>query len=131
MRRSLLFLLGTAWLAVGCGGNAKAQGHVTPTLSSCVREFYDPEMYNYLTFKNNCTHGVTVAFVPKGSSGTAGTMELRAGAKDSVGRSASGKVPKVGDFQLYVCGEGEVPVDNAGKVVSKPRSEYKCQAKLK
>ena len=131
MRGWLLFLTGTAFFGAVNGGTAVAQNHGTPALNSCVREFYDPGMYNYLTFQNNCTHGVTIAFVAKDRSGANGTMELRAGAKDSVGRSASGKVPKVGEFQLYVCGEGEMPVDETGKVVSKPRSEYKCQARVK
>lgn len=112
-------------------GSIFAQRHEIPALNSCIREFYDPEMYNYLTFQNNCTHGVSLVFVAKDESGITGSMELRAGGKDSVGRSASGKVPKVGDFQLYVCGEGEMPMDESGKVVSKPKSEYQCKAKTK
>lgn len=131
MTRSLQFLMASALLLFANGQSSFAQRHEIPMLNSCIREFYDPEMYNYLTFKNNCTHGVVLVFVAKDGSGTTGTMELRAGGKDSVGRSASGKVPKVGDFQLYVCAEGEIALDDEGKVVSKPESSYKCQGKSK
>lgn len=130
MRHSLLFLTAAAWFTVMNAGSALAQQrHEIPALNSCIREFYDPEMYNYLTFKNTCSQALTVVFVPKDGSGTSGSMDLRAGAKDSVGRSASGRVPKVGGFQLYVCLLGEMPVDENGKVVSKPRSSFTCKPK--
>lgn len=128
MRGSLLFLTVSASLMAQTGVVPR---HEIPALNSCIREFYDPGMYNYLSFQNKCDHVVSLVFVAKDNSGITGSMELRAGGRDSVGRSASGKVPKIGEFQLYVCAEGEMPVDGAGKVVSKPRSEYKCQAKEK
>lgn len=131
MRYSQVLLTSATLFTVGTAEHAFAQGHEIPALNSCIREFLDPEMYNYLTFKNNCTHGVSLVFVAKDDSGATGSMELRAGAKDSVGRLANGHVPKVGDFQLYVCPAGSMPVDETGKVVSKPRSSFKCQAKSK
>src|SRR4051794_6585259 len=97
--------------------SAFAQRHEVPVLNSCIREFYDPGMYDYLTFKNNCSQSVTVVFVAKDDSGASGSMDLRPGSKDSVGRFG-GRAPKIGDFQLYVCVLGYVPVDDNGKVVS-------------
>ena len=62
--------------------------------------------------------------VAKDGSGAGGTMELRPGGKDSVGKSR-GKDPKPGSFELYVCPTGQVPVDDDGHVVSKPASNFR------
>ena len=129
MRHSLLFLTAAALFTVANAQSAFAQRHEIPPLNSCIREFYDPEMYNYLTFKNNCSQSLTIVFIAKDGSGAGGTTDLRPGGKDSVGRSAGGRVPKIGDFQLYVCPVGYMPVDDNGKVVSKPQSSFKCQSK--
>ena len=105
-----------------------AQRHEIPRLNSCISEFYDPEMYNYLTFKNNCAQSLTVVLVAKDGSGAGGTMELRPGGKDSVGRNhEKGKEPKPGSFELYVCPTGNIPVDDNNEKVSKPGSNFKCQ----
>ena len=128
MRRSLLCLAAGALLTIGNAGIAAAQRHEVPTFSSCIREFYDSGMYNYLTYKNNCSQSLTVVFVAKDGSGAGGTMDLRPGAQDSVGKLA-GRSPKIGAFQLYVCRSGYVPLDDSGKLVSKPKSNYQCQPK--
>jgi hypothetical protein len=105
-----------------------AQVHQIPARNSCIREFYDPGMYNYLTFKNNCSQSLTIVFVAKDGSGAGGSMDLRPGGQDSVGKLA-GRVPKVGEYQLYVCQSGYVPVDGNGKVVTKPRMDFRCRPK--
>jgi hypothetical protein len=105
-----------------------AQAHETSQLNSCIKEFYDPGMYNYLTFQNTCTKSLTLVLVAKDGSAAGGTMELRPGGKDSVGLS-HGKVPKRGSFQLYVCQTGYVPVDDSNQVVSKPTGSFRCQQK--
>jgi hypothetical protein len=128
MRHALLSLTAAAWFTMVKAESALAQRHEIPTLNSCIREFYDPEMYNYLTYKNNCSHSLTIVFVAKDGSGASGTMDLRPGGKDSVGRFA-GRVPKLGGFQLYVCQVGYLPVDENGKVVNKPRTSFQCQPK--
>ncbi len=107
-----------------------AQRHEIPALNSCIKEFYDPEMYNYLTFKNTCSQSLTVVLIAKDGSGGGGTMELRPGGKDSVGRSA-GKEPKPGSFELYVCPTGNIPVDDNDQLVSKPGSNFRCLQKTR
>jgi len=116
-------LFGAASLATTFG-----QGHETPGLNGCIKEFYDPEMYNWLTFRNSCTESLTIVFVAKDQSGVSGTMDLRPGGKDSVG-SMKGVVPKVGQFEIYVCRLGYEPVDGENKVVSKPGTSVRCQPK--
>ena len=128
MRHPLPRCLSAAPLAFAMVLGALAQRHEIPPLNSCIKEFYDPEMYNYLTFQNTCAQSLTVVLVAKDGSGAGGTMELRPGGKDSVGRS-KGKEPKPGSFALYVCPTGNIPVDDNNQLVSKPDSNFKCQQK--
>lgn len=130
MRHALLSLTAATLSMLVNGWTAIAQPHVTPALNSCIKEFYDPEMYNLLTFKNTCSQALTLVFVAKDGSAANGSMDLRPGAKDSVGKLA-GKPSKVGAFEFYVCQVGYVPVDDSGKVVDKPRSNFRCQPKSK
>ena len=129
MRCSRLFLAAAALFSTISALNIFAQSHQIHLLNSCIREFYDPGMYNYLTYKNNCSQSLTIVFVAKDGSGVSGTMDLRPGASDSVGRLAGGVVPKIGGFQLYVCPVGYLPVDEKNKVVDKPHTIFRCQSK--
>jgi hypothetical protein len=129
LRHALLSFTATVLTLLGTS-SVLAQNHVTPALNSCIKEFYDPEMYNWLTFKNTCSQALTIVFVAKDGSGASGSMDLRPGAKDSVGKLA-GKASKVGGFEFYVCQVGYVPMDDSGKVVDKPRSNFRCQPKSK
>ncbi len=128
MPRSLL-LSAAAFFVLASAPGTSAQTHKIPALNSCIKEFYDPGMYNYLSFKNSCAQTLTIVFVAKDGSGASGKMDLRPGASDSVGRLAGGVVPKVGTFQLYVCQAGYLPLDENNKLVTKPQATYNCQAK--
>jgi hypothetical protein len=128
MRRSVLSPAAVLFMSV-CASSAFAQSHTTPAINSCIKEFYDPGMYNYLSFKNTCSQSLTIVFVAKDGSGVTGTMDLRPGASDSVGRSQSGVVPKVGGFQLYVCQVDYLPLDENNRVVNKPEASFKCRPK--
>jgi hypothetical protein len=128
MRHSLLPLMAASLLTLANSASTSAQRHEIPQLNSCIKESYDPGMYNYLSFKNTCSQSLTVVLVAKDGSGAGGTMELRPGGKDSVGLS-EGKIPKPGSFELYVCQTGYIPVDDNDKVVSKPASNFRCKQK--
>jgi hypothetical protein len=131
MQHSLLPLMAASLLTLANSSNTCAQRHEIPLLNSCIKEFYDPGMYDYLTFQNTCSQSLTVVLVAKDGSGAGGTLELRPGGKDSVGLSPQGSVPKPGSFQLYVCRTGYIPVDDSNKVVSKPASNFRCQQKMR
>jgi hypothetical protein len=104
------------------------QGHAIPTRNSCIKEFYDPEMYNYLTYKNNCSQSLTVVFVAKDGSGV-GWHDGPSARRKRRSRPLAGKTPKVGAFQLYVCQSGYMPIGEDGKIVSKPRTSFECRPK--
>jgi hypothetical protein len=129
MRHSLLPVVAGAFVTLVNSSGTSAQRHEIPQLNSCIKEFYDPEMYNYLTFKNTCSKSLTIVFVAKDGSGTSGTMELRPGGKDSIGKS-QGNDPQPGSFELYVCQTGYIPVDDNNQLVSKPASNFRCQQKV-
>ncbi len=134
MRQSWFSLMAAVSLAVMHPPSSFAQAqegpHESPPLNSCIEQFNDPGMYNYLTFKNKCSHSLTVVLVAKDGSGDGGTLELRPGAKDSVGKMRTkGKEPKPGSFEIYACQSGYLPMDSDNRVVSKPGSSYKCQQK--
>ena len=128
MRRSALILIVVGVSALAGAWTASAQGHRIPVLSSCIKEFYDPGMYNYLTFQNTCTQAVTLVFVPKDGSGEGGTMDLRPGGKDSIGKT-EGKKQELGSFEFFVCPAGQKPLDESGAVVSKPGVKFECRQK--
>jgi hypothetical protein len=128
MRCSVLSASAIVFLSV-CASSAFAQSHTTPAINTCIKEFYDPGMYNYLSFKNTCSQPLTIVFVAKDESGVTGIMDLRPGASDSVGRSESGVVPKVGGFQLYVCQVDYLPLDENNRVVNKPEASFTCRPK--
>jgi hypothetical protein len=130
MQHPLLPLMAASLLTLGNSSNTSAQHHEIPQLNSCIKEFYDPGMYDYLTFQNTCSQSLTVVLVAKDGSRSSATLELRPGGKDSVGLS-QGRVPKPGSFQLYVCQTGYIPVDDSNKVVSKPASNFRCQQKMR
>jgi len=127
MRRSSFSLL-TVLFLMSALAMGLAQRHEIPQLNSCIKEFYDPEMYNWLTYRNDCTQALTIVFIAKDGSGASGTMNLRPGGKDSIG-TMKGVVPKVGGFDLYVCPLDQMPLDDDGNVVSRPEMKFHCQAK--
>ncbi len=63
MRRLVLNLAAASLLALSGDLRAFAQRHEIPPLTSCIKEFYDREMYNYLTFINNCSQSLTLVFL--------------------------------------------------------------------
>jgi len=134
MRQVVLPVVAAAIFAFASASGSRAQErekvHEIPALKSCIKEFNDPEMYNFLTFRNTCSEALSIVFVPKDGSGTGGTMDLRAGAKDSVGKSQEGKAsPKIGTFDIYVCPLNYVPIGDDKQVVTKPGSAFKCEMK--
>ncbi len=131
MQRSVLALTTFSILMLANTSVAFAQAHEDSPLTSCIKEFYDPGMYNYLTFQNTCTQSLTVVLVPKEGTDPPSTMELRPGGKDSVGLSHNKKVPKPGSYRIYACPSGNVPVDDSGEIVSKPTGNFRCQQKTK
>ena len=114
---TLLVLLSTA---------ASGQEFVSPEFNNCVREFYDPAMYNWLSYENVCGHGISVVFIPYNPGYGGSEMDLGAGRHDSTGWNRR-EVQEKGGFELYICPAGYVPVDANNQYVNRVNTQFRCK----
>ena len=100
----------------------------TPLATSCVRQFWDPNTYNWLSFENNCGQAIYVTFIFHQTVGWAmsGGMNLVPGAHQNTGRSSS-DINQAQGFDLYVCPAGSNPVDLNGNTFNTNVAEYRCK----
>jgi hypothetical protein len=104
--------------------------YVTPLASSCVRKYWDPQAYNWLSFENDCGQSVSLTFIFHHNVGWAmtGGMDLAPGAHQNTGRSSS-DINQAQGFDIYVCPGGYVPVDlNGNSLLNTNVAEYRCKA---
>ena len=81
MNRSRIVLLMFLVLGVAVSissPKAHAQQYVQP-VDYCVSDFYDPGMYNWLSYRNQCGTGVHIQFVSNNPSSISGSMDLAPG----------------------------------------------------
>jgi hypothetical protein len=105
-------------------GAAQAQQYATPQ-NACIREFYDPDSYNWLSYENTCDHGIYVSWVSP-RPGLNGSADIPPGGKVSTGWSAS-EIRAKGGIQAYPCPSHYVPVDANGNYITQPVSGYRCK----
>jgi hypothetical protein len=56
---------------------ASAQQYLTPEYNGCIRSFFDPALYNWLSYENTCSQSLSVVFVPnQPGHGGGGAMDL-------------------------------------------------------
>jgi hypothetical protein len=105
---------------------ASAQQYAQPQ-ENCVTDFYDPTMYNWLSYRNQCGGTVHVQFVSNRPSGISGSMDLPAGGHSSTGYSAS-EVNAAGGVRRYVCPTGYLAFDTSGNMImSTAVAQYVCK----
>jgi TPR repeat protein len=100
----------------------------TPLATSCVRQFFDPNTYNWLSFENNCGQAIYINYIPHRPGGWSmgGGMHLAPGAHNNTGLS-SAEINQTGGFDLYVCPTDSVPVDLNGNVFNVNVAQYRCK----
>ena len=114
-------------LMLGATATASAQQYVTPQFNGCIRQFYDPAMYNWLAYENTCSESLSVTFVPnQPGHGGGGAMDLGPGRHSSIGLSRA-EVQDNGGFELYVCPVGYIPVGPNGGYVTRVIPEFRCK----
>jgi hypothetical protein len=42
---------------------ARDQEYRTPEWNGCIRQYYDPNMYNWLSFENQCGESLYIVFI--------------------------------------------------------------------
>jgi len=105
---------------------AQAQQYAQPQ-ENCVTDFYDPGMYNWLSYRNQCGTSVHVQFVSNQPSVISGSMDIKPGAHASTGYSAD-QVNAAAGVRRYVCPAGYLAYDTAGKMIMKTAvAQYVCK----
>jgi TPR repeat protein len=114
--------------SAGSESGAVSVTYLTPLPFSCVRQFYDPNSYNWLAFENDCGQEIYVDYIPHVPGGWAigGGMHLKPGSHNNTGLS-SAEVNNAGGFSIYVCPTNAVPVDLNGNVLNTNVTEYRCK----
>jgi hypothetical protein len=102
--------------------------YLTPLATSCVRQYWDSQFYNWLSFENNCGQAIYLTFIFHQTVGWAmsGGMNLVPGAHQNTGRSSS-DINQAQGFDLYVCPAGSNPVDLNGNTFNSNVAEYRCK----
>jgi hypothetical protein len=109
------------------GGNSGA--YLEPITLNCVREFWDPKFYNWLSFENDCGQAIHLMWIARSSNDHFGasSADIGAGHSANTGWSKS-EVAAKGDFAFFVCPLGSIAVDsNTGQSVNNPGATYRCK----
>jgi hypothetical protein len=97
----------------------------TSTANQCLREYYNPNNYNWLTYENTCDQALYVVLVT--NSGGSWALDFSPGSNSGPGLSAN-EVRAAGGIHAYACPAGYVPVDpNDNLIRSRPYSQYRCK----
>ena len=123
--RALTVMLAAALIMIGRSAEAQSKYEAGGIYNHCVREFYDPEMYNWLSYENLCSFSISVVAcgVEKGGCWT---VDLRAGRKDEIGYNRR-EIDGFGGVKAYVCRLGYVPVDASDNPIDGGRHEFRCR----
>ncbi len=103
--------------ASGRGGGA--------SLQHCLRAFYDPNRYNWLTLENTCSVGIHVVFRSR-TGYSSGSVELNPGRSSSTGSSRR-EVEQVGGLAYAVCPLGSSPRTADGRYWDNATAAYHCE----
>jgi hypothetical protein len=110
---------------------ALADNYASPLDGGCVRHFWDPLNYGWLSFQNLCGRPIHVAFIANNSSDRFGmsAMDLGSGQTHSTGWNKD-EVARKGEFTLYVCPSGFLAVDRSGQMLARRVLEpFLCKSK--
>jgi|GEM_PF-2136161 len=103
-----------------------AQQYAKP-VDYCITEFYDSQSYNWLAYRNNCGMTVHIQFVANNNGSISGSMDIRPGGHQGIGRSAS-EVNAAGGVRHYACPEGYIAFDTNGNYINNVAvTEYVCK----
>jgi hypothetical protein len=104
------------------------QLYQSPTLNYCIREFFDPSLYNWLSFENSCSESLSVTYIGYNPPHARSSADIGPGRKASTGLTKN-EVAERGGFELYVCRSGYLPVDAADNYVSRTNVPYRCKGR--
>jgi hypothetical protein len=118
MNRSKIILLTLLFVGLAISishPKAKAQEYTQP-VDYCITEFYDPGMYNWLSYRNNCGGTVHVQFVSNRPSVISGSVDIKSGGHEGIGYGAD-EVNRADGVRRYACPKGYLAFDTSGKMI--------------
>jgi len=119
-----LFAFTLAMAPIAAMAQSGAQ-YATPLNSSCISQFWDGTMYNWMSYQNNCGEPVHLMWYAR-TKGGGFSDDIRAGGKSNTGFSHF-EVNDMGGFTLFVCPKGYLPVDSSGLQVHDANASYRCK----
>jgi hypothetical protein len=102
---------------------------VAPITQSCVREFWDPKYYNWLSFENDCGQAINLTWIAKSPNDHFGASngDIAPGRSANTGWSKA-EVTAKGNFALFACPVGSIAVDaNTDQAISNPNAACHCK----
>lgn len=123
MNKHLIRTLSLGLFAVAGAFAAETE---SPRLNHCVSRVYDPAMYNWLAFENNCGESIHIVYVQNSPGYGGSAMTVRPGRKGNTGYSRR-EVDAKGGYELYVCPAGFIPVDARGRYVDRVNTLFRCR----
>jgi hypothetical protein len=115
------------------GGSGSAGGnsgtYLAPITQSCIREFWDPKYYNWLSFENDCGQAINLTWIARNLNDHFGLSngDIAAGHSANTGWTQA-EVATKGDFALFACPAGSMAVDaNTNQAISSPNATYHCK----
>lgn len=125
MTKRLFRILSIGFFAIA--GAASAAETESPRLNHCVSRVYDPAMYNWLAFENNCGgESIYIVYVPNRPGYGGSAMTVSPGRKGNTGYSRQ-EVNEKGGYELYICPAGFIPVDASGRYVDRVNTMFRCR----
>ncbi len=134
MRRILMLVAVLGTIAIASGGPLIAQDQpstLTPVgLLNCVRSFFDPHVYNWLSFQNNCSQPLNITYYWRANDYSGSSGVARPGESVNTGFSRSDIESHGGGWEVYPCPLHYNPVGLDGNFIknggSNPQS-YSCR----
>ena len=80
---------------------------------ACAHDFHDPEMYNWLSFENQCTRAIRIVICSVASDSCNSATTVLAGRKHNTGLSRN-DLQRRGGVRWLVCWEGYYPSNANG-----------------
>lgn len=117
--------------ASSAGNNSRGDSgtYLAPISANCIRSFWDPKYYNWLSFENDCGQAINLTWIAKSPNDHFGASngDIAAGRSANTGWSKD-EVNAKGNFALFVCPAGSVAVDGTTRqMVSNPNATYSCK----
>lgn len=82
-------------------------------LNGCIGTLYDPNHYNWYSYRNNCGQALYLRFCSQNNPSTCGALTLASGATGSTGETQT-EVNALGEYVVAACTADHHPVTPTG-----------------